>query len=82
LNKRLDEQRSKIHSIKKTIEKKNKKVKGKKKLAKIADNQVFSRMPDEKGAEVPLRKAKKFQKLTDETEVSFLNRIERVRTDF
>jgi hypothetical protein len=67
-----------MKTIKRTIEKKNKKVKGKKKLERIAHQQAFNKMPDSKGSEKPLRKAAKFQKLSDETENSFLNRIERV----
>ena len=79
MNKRINEQRLKINSLKDSIAKKNKKLKGKKKLEKIALNQVYNRLPDDKGAEAPLRKVSKFRQHQLESESSFLNRIEKVK---
>ena len=48
----------------------------KKKLKKMV-LQTLSNKPDDKGAEVPIRKVAKLEKLKHESEAHFLNRVEK-----
>ena len=67
LNKKLKEKRQ---SIKKTL--------GAKKLKNKEIAFVYDTKPDDKGAETNIRPTPEFKKLQNESEASFLNRIDQV----
>ena len=52
---------------------------GKSKRQKKLVSELMSNRPDDRGAEVPIRKYDGFKKLDHESEAHFLNRIERVK---
>lgn len=66
----------KLKDTNKKFSKKNKKSDSKAK--KNALSEVLNKKPDERGANVPLRPVNKFIKSKNESELQFLNRIEKV----
>ncbi len=70
LNDKLKENRKKIKT------QNNKKID--KKSEKKALNHLINPKPDERGAEIPLRPVSKFTKSKNESDIQFLNRIDKV----
>jgi hypothetical protein len=91
INARLNEKKKKLIEEKKAkqngllngIQKtSNAAPKGKKQLERIAYNYIMSSKPDDKGAEVPLRKTPKLEQNDRESEQGFMNRMNRVNFTF
>lgn len=54
------------------------KIKGKRHLERQAVKEALAVKPDETGADIPLRKAAKLERFDKESDLGYLNRIERV----
>ncbi len=75
----IKQKKKEILQDRSTIEKTNKKLKGRKAIEKIAISKVLNKSPDEKGSDFPtLRKSVKFEQGKNESDSTFLNRVERV----
>lgn len=75
LNEKLKEKKREIKTN--VIKDKKKKIKGKKKLERKALEEIAKSCPDDKGADVPLRKTEKLNRLENESDTAYLDRIER-----
>lgn len=75
LNEKLKQKKKELRNN--VITDKKQKIKGKKKLERKALEDLVKNRPDDKGAEIPLRNMDKLERLNNESDAAYLDRIER-----
>ncbi|RNA06872.1 coiled-coil domain-containing protein, partial [Brachionus plicatilis] len=76
LNEKLKHKKKELKTKNNLIDDKKKKIKGRKNLEKKALEDLVKNIPDDKGADIPLRKLDKLNRLENESDVAYLDRIE------